>query len=90
MSELKKINEKLFYLFAGGLIIDILAKESLKNAFLFSVILGSILFISFLIYKLADYYDWINSIKEWIEEIIEIAEDFFDDAIEWIKEVFGR
>jgi hypothetical protein len=83
MSELEKINEKLFYLFAGGLIIEILAIESLRRSFLFSAILGAILLVSFSIYKLADYWEWVEAIRDWIEEFIEMIGD-------WFKEAFGR
>ncbi|MFA5070911.1 MAG: hypothetical protein WC511_00900 [Candidatus Pacearchaeota archaeon] len=87
MVELKKINEKLFYLFAGGLIIEALAQEILEKAFAFSAIFGGILFILFLIDKLADYWDWMETIKDWIENVIETIEDFFENLWDKIKEV---
>ncbi|MCL5018670.1 MAG: hypothetical protein M1416_02820 [Candidatus Pacearchaeota archaeon] len=89
MVELKKINEKLFYLFAGGLIIEALEQEILEKAFAFSAIFGSILLISFLIDKLADCWGWVETIKDWIENIIEIIGDFFVGIWDKIKEAFG-
>lgn len=70
MNELKKLNRKLFYLWVIGLIIGDLAKESLKNSFLFSKILGGILLTLFLICKFADVWEWVETIKNYIEEII--------------------
>ena len=82
MVELKDIIEKLFYLFSGGLIIEILAKESLSRAFIFSKVLFIILLISFSIYKLADYYEWAETIKDFIEEIGESILDFFEELLD--------
>lgn len=64
--------------FEVGLIIDILIEESLKNAFKFSLFFGATLAISFLIYKIADYFS-----------LIETIEDGLENFWEWIKELFG-
>lgn len=88
MEKLKKLIEKIFYFFTGGLIVEILMIESLKSAFTFSIVFGGILLILFLIYKFAEVWEWVEVIKDFLEDIIEAIENFIENVIDWFKEVF--
>jgi hypothetical protein len=78
MVELKEINTKIFYFWAGGLIIEVLTKEILKKAFAFSFVLGICLLASFLINKFSEEVSLFYAIKEFIEDKVECLEDLLE------------
>ncbi len=74
-----EIIRKIFYLFAGGLITSALATESLKLAFNFSIFLGLILLISYIINQLAEYFEWAETIVNFLDELNDKVEDIFEN-----------